>query len=207
MNITRLTNQYIREHPSVADCLALGLINYSALAREICESLKIPAFDAVLVACRRYRAKHADRSAHERRVMTLIKHAKVRVKNKIAVAIIDKVKVFEDTLSLQRHVRKDRGDFNLIEGEEVITVITNVDYLSDIHDTFGSKVKKVTKDLVQISMVFDPRLETTSGVVSHVYRLFAENSINIREEMSCWTDIIIVIDEKDIGRAMHVLSL
>lgn len=55
-------------------------------------------------------------------------------------------------------------------------------------------------------MIFDESLETVSGVVASVYRLFAMNDINIREEMSCWTDIMIIIDEQDIGKAMQVLS-
>jgi aspartokinase len=57
-----------------------------------------------------------------------------------------------------------------------------------------------------ITMIFDETLETVSGVISNIYRLFAENDINIREEMSCWTDVMVVIDEKDMPRAMQALS-
>ena len=206
MNVTRLTQHYIREHPSVADCLDRGLINYSALAREICGTLNVEAFDAVLIACRRYHARHKQQSAHERSVTTLIKNAKVRVRNKIAVAIIDKEKMLEKALGVQKLVRKERGDFNLIEGEDVFVIVTNVEYLPVMRDVFGSAVIKVAKELVQITMVFNEKIETTSGVVSHIYRLFAENDINIREEMSCWTDVMVIIDEKDLAKAMQVLS-
>lgn len=209
LSMSRVTQRYIREHPSIADCLERGLINYSALAREICASEQLEgAFDAVLVACRRLRAKHRERSRvqHERKIVSLIRRAKVRVHNKIAVVIVEKPPSLDRALQLQKTIREERGDFNLIEGEEVLTLVTNVDYLPRIREMFGSRIKKTTRGLVQITMLFDESLETVSGVVAYVYRLFAEHDINIREEMSCWTDIMVVIDERDIGKAMQVMG-
>jgi aspartokinase len=206
MNITRLAQHYIREHPSVADCLDRGLVNYSALAREICQQLNVSAFDAVLIACRRYRARHKVPTAHEKNITVLMKSAKVHVRNRIAVVIVEREKMLEKAFGIQKLVRKERGDFNLIEGEEVFVIITNVEYVPVIKETFGQKVLKVSRDLVQIAMIFNEKIETTSGVVAHIYRLFSENDINIREEMSCWTDVMVVIDEKDLPKAMQVLS-
>ena len=209
MSISRVTQRYIREHPSIADCLERGLINYSALAREICEVEKLDgAFDAVLVACRRMHAKQQERSRvqHEKKILGLVKRSKVRIRNKIAVVIIDRPQSLYRALELQKSIRDDRGDFNLIEGEEVITVITNVDYLNKLRDLFGAKIRKMSRGLVQITMIFDESLETVSGVVAYVYRLFAEHDINIREEMSCWTDIMVVIDERDMPKAMQVIG-
>jgi aspartokinase len=56
-------------------------------------------------------------------------------------------------------------------------------------------------------MVFDERIETTPGVVSFIYGLLSDNGINVQEEMSCWTDLMIIIDEKNAAKAMRVLSL
>lgn len=206
MNTSQITQKYIREHASIADCLERGLINYSSLAREICDAENMDSFDAVLVACRRYRARHRQRDSHEKKIAQLLQRAKVRVRNKIIVVIIEKEKALEKVLTLQKLVRRQRGDFNVIEGEETFTVITNSDYLPEAKELFEGKIKKITKQLVQVSMVFDESVETVSGVVASIYRLFAENSINIREEMSCWTDVMVVIDEADIGKAMSLLS-
>lgn len=206
-SVARVTQKYIREHPSIADCLDRGLINYSALAREICTAHRLDSFDAVVIACRRYFERRKPRESHEQRVTALIRHAKVRVRNKIAVVVVEKSNSLEKAISLQKSVKKDRGDFNLIEGEEVITIITNTEYVPQMRELFGSRLRRVSKGLVQITMIFDQRLETTTGVVSYIYRLFAENSINIREEMSCWTDVMVVVDENDAARAMQILSL
>lgn len=206
MNLSRIASKYIREHPSVSDCLSRGLINYSALAREICEAEGLRSFDAVLVACRRHYARSKVAAAHEKKILSLIQQAKVRVRNKIAVAIVEKSRSYEKTFGLQDLVRAQRGDFNLIEGEDTFIVVTNSNFVADIKEFFGARVKKITSNLVQITMLFDKKLETTAGVVAHLYRLFAENNINILEEMSCWTDVMIIIDEKDLPRAMDVLT-
>lgn len=205
-NITRTTHRYIREHPSVADCIERGLINYSALAREICASQGLESHDAVVVACRRYYERRRPRPKQEERILDLIKRAKIRLRTKIAVIIADKANSFERTLALQKSIKRDRGDFNLIEGEEVLTIITNDDYIAEVREALGARVRKVTRDVVQITMLFDQRIETTAGVVSYLYRLFSESGINIREEMSCWTDVMVVIDEADAARAMQVLA-
>ncbi len=206
MNVSRLTHKYIREHPSIADCIDRGLINYSALAREICNSQKIEAFDAVLIACRRYYAKHRTRATHEKKIFALLRSAKVRVRNKIVVLIVDKGRTLEKVINLQKLIRGQRGDFNVIEGEDTLTIITNTDFLTEAREAFQGQVRKISKQLIQITMIFDESVETTSGIVANVYRLFAQSNINIREEMSCWTDIIIIIDEVDMPKAMQVLG-
>lgn len=207
MNISELTNRYISERPSIKDCLRRGLINYSALAREICEHSGNNKFDAVLVACRRYLRRIRSQASHEKRITDLVRRARVRMRNKISVAIIEKPRDFERLYRLQRDVKVARGDFHLVEGEDSLTLITNTEYLPVIREAFKGRIRKITEEQVQITMIFDEKIEITSGVVAFIYSLLAENGINVREEMSCWTDVMMVIDEIDAARAMRVLSL
>ena len=206
MSISRLTHKYIREHPSVQDCLERGLINYSALAREICKGSEDTSFDAVLVACRRYFQKKKSHISREQRIISLIKKSKVRVRNKIAVATIDKTRGLDRALEIQTLVKKEKGDFNLIEGEDAITFITNLDYLPLIKKTFGVGVLKTSTGLAQITMLFGDNLEMTPGVLSFLFRIFSENDINIREEMSCWKDVMVVVEEQDVSKIMNILN-
>ncbi len=206
MSVSRITHKYIREHPSVQDCLERGLINYSALAREICDSTEANSFDAVLVACRRYYQKKRSHVSREKRIVGLLQKSKVRVRNKIAVATIEKSRGIEKALEIQNVVKKEKGDFNLIEGEDVFTIITNVEYLPVIKKVFGSGVIKSSSGLAQITMIFGDNLEMTPGVLSFIYRMFSEYDINIREEMSCWKDVMVVVEEKDVARVMQMLN-
>lgn len=207
MSATRAAQRYIAEHPSVKDCLRRGLINYSALSREICARYNLSKFDAVLVACRRQFERVQEQVSQEKKILALVQKAKIRLKNKIAVAIVEKPRDFERLYALQKEIKADRGDFNLIEGEEVVTLICSSDYLAEIKEALRARLLRVMTNLAQISMIFSEKIETTPGVVSFIYGLLADNGINVREEMSCWTDLMIIIDEEDAARAMRVLSL
>ncbi|MFM1848609.1 MAG: hypothetical protein RL417_2083 [Pseudomonadota bacterium] len=206
-SVMSITQRFISEHPSIKDCLRRGLVNYSALARLICEARSVEKFDAVLIACRRQHAMIKEQLPQEKRIISLLKRAKIRLRNKMMVAIVEKPSDFERVYDLQKTIKKDRGDFHLIEGEEVITIISNSDYVSDLKEAFRGKIKKINEDLAQLTMIFDEKIETTPGVVSFIYGLLADNSINVWEEMSCWTDLMVIIEEKDAARAMRVLSL
>ncbi|MBN2367686.1 ACT domain-containing protein [Candidatus Woesearchaeota archaeon] len=206
MSITKQVESFISGRPSIKDSLQLGLVNYSALSRQICDELKIEKFDAVLIACRRYYWKSQKNSIHEKAILELVKNAKLRVRNKIIVAIIEKLRDMDPIYHLQKKIRKDKGDFNLIEGEDTITLVTNSAYSEEIKKSFRSRIVMLNEKLVQITFLFDPKIEKVSGVVTYVYSLLAEQGINIHEEMSCWTDLMIVIEEKDVAKAMKVLS-
>lgn len=207
MNVTRATQKYIAEHPSIKECLKRGLINYSALAREVCESHRIKKFDAVVVACRRYFTRIKQQHSQDKKVLALIRSARVQLQNKMMIVIIDKPRDFERLYLVQKGIKRGRGDFQMIEGADVVTIISNAEYAERIRDEFRTRIKRLSQDLAQITMVFSEKIETTSGVVSFIYGLLAENDINVREEMSCWTDLIMVLEESDAARAMRVLSL
>ncbi len=206
MNITQITHQYVRQDGAVLDCISRGLLNFSALAREICERKNLEAFDAVLMACRRFPKEAGTRSERDRQISELIRSSKIVLRSKMIVATIDKASVLQRALSLQQLIYKRKGDFKLIEGEETLTIVTNEEYLSTIRETFGRSVKDVGTNLVQITMVFSEKLVTTVGVCAYVYQLFADSGINLREEMSCWTDVMVVIDEHNMAKAMEILS-
>ena len=55
-------------------------------------------------------------------------------------------------------------------------------------------------------MIFSKNIETTPGVISHIYTLLGANGINILEEMSCWTDVMLIVSEKDAVLAAQLLA-
>lgn len=206
MTITRLTQHYISERPSVRDCLKRGLINYSALSREICREAGDEHFDAVLVACRRYVTRLKGKESLETKVRALLKNVAIRTTNQVAVAIVEKPRDFEKLHRLHAHIRSERADFHLIEGADVVVLITHQAYAPSIRSAFKGKIKKLSEDLVHISMRFDERLESTPGVVSFIYGVLAEQGINVVEEMSCWTELMMVVTEEDAPRTIRILN-
>ena len=205
-----ITNQAIRfisERPHIKDCLRLGLINYSSLARMICKSENIKRFDGVLMACRRYSKMIKSSTALSYNQRKLLREAKFRLRSKMMVAIVDKVSDYDRLSALQREIKLHRGDFNVIEGEDSITIITNDQFCNLIKEKFRNNLKKSVLGLVQLTMLFDEKIETTPGVVVFIYGLLADKGINILEEMSCWTDLMLILEESDAALAMQTLSL
>ena len=49
-------------------------------------------------------------------------------------------------------------------------------------------------------------IEQTAGIMGYLCSLLGENGVNIVEEMSCWTDTIFLVQEKDLGKVMELLK-
>lgn len=207
MNITKLTEKFVQERPYIRSSLKKGLINYSSLTRMIVSKNKLDInknFDAILIACRRYKEKvnHDDR---EKEILDLLAKSKLEVKNKIVTVVLERSTPYTNIELIEKKVRKGGEVFRLIEGVSSITLVTSEDYSKLINDTFKHNIIKETKGLVEITLKTSKDIEDIPGVMAFLYSLFAEYGVNIIETMSCWTDTIFIIEEKDLAKVMAVL--
>lgn len=208
MNITKTTEQYINEHPSIKDAVRKGLINYSALTRKITEDLNLDPkknFDAILIACRRYYNKVKKEKILEDKILNILRQSKLEVKNKIVVALIEKDVYYGNLMELQKEVKKKAELFHIIEGSNTITLITSHEFLDNIKKLLKNKIMKITENLAEVNLKSSEDMEDTPGVIAYLTTLLAENGINIIETMSTWTDTLFVVAEKDIAKVMEVL--
>jgi len=208
VNITKLTEGYIAEHPSVKDCLKKGLINYSSLTRNLCKDLDLDLkknFDAILIACRRYHRKISKETVLENKIIKILADSKLEVKNKIVVVLVEKDIYYGHIIELQKEIKKKSELFHIIEGSNTITIVTSHEFLVIVKKLFKNKIIKVTENLAEVTLKSSEDLEGTPGVIAYLSTLLAENSINIIETMSTWTDTLFVISEKDIAKVMGLL--
>jgi len=207
-NITKLTEQYIAEHPSIKDCLKKGLINYSSLTRKLCKDLNLDIkknFDAILIACRRYHRKVSKEPILENKIIKILKDSKLEVKNKIVVILVEKDIYYGHIIELQKEIKKKSELFHIIEGSSTITVISSHEFLDIIKKLFKNKIIKVTENLAEVTLKSSENMENTPGVIAYLSTLLADNGINIIETMSTWTDTLFVIAEEDIAKVMELL--
>jgi len=207
-NITKLTEQYIAEHPSVKDCLKNSLINYSSLTRKLCKDLDLDLkknFDAILIACRRYHRKISKEAVLENKIIKILADSKLEVKNKIVVVLVEKDIYYGHIIELQKEIKKKSELFHIIEGSKTITVITSHEFLNVVKKLFKNKIIKVTENLAEVTLKSSEDVEDTPGVIAYLSTLLAESGINIIETMSTWTDTLFVISEKDIAKVMGLL--
>ena len=154
MSITKLTENYISGHPSVKDCLKNGLINYSSLSRQIASELNIDLkknFDAVLIACRRFKRKLKRGEIHENKILKVLKGSKIEIKNKITAVVLEKDIFFGNLLNLEKEIKKSREIFRVIEGVSAITIITTEEFLPLISKYFKNKIILENRNLASIS--------------------------------------------------------
>lgn len=206
VNVAKMTQEYIGSHASVKECARRGLVNFSALAREICTEHGLDRFEAVLAACQRYSRRLQGQVSQERRVLALLRRAKIQVNTKVSVFNVDRPKDLEPLFALQREMKQAGESFALIEGREGMSLVVGNEYSDDITEAFKGRVKKVSTDVVQITMIFDRKIETTPGVVAYIYGRLADSNINVLEEMSCWTELMMVVEEEDLPRALRLLK-
>ncbi|MBI4439319.1 hypothetical protein HY640_05280 [Candidatus Woesearchaeota archaeon] len=206
MNVAKLAEKYISERPSIKSCLKRKLINYSALSREIQSELGGGNFDAILIACRRIAVKLRKEDS-EKRILDILRASRIEIKTKIMAAVLEKPIYYNDLIELQKEVKKKRETIHIMEGTNTITIVTSDEFLDSIRKKFGKEMIKTSKNLAEINVKSPKDIESTSGVLSQLCSVFSERGINIVESMSCWTDTLFAINEKDVGKAIEALRL
>ncbi|MBD3164726.1 hypothetical protein GF323_06005 [Candidatus Woesearchaeota archaeon] len=206
MSITKIAEQYIQNRPYIQSSLKKGLINYSSLAREIARAKNLDAgnFDAILIACRRYKEKIAGRG-NEKEIVRLLRKSRIETKNRISVFVIGRDAAIANMQLIEKKIRREKGTFRLVESFSVFTVIVSDEYDADVEKTFGGSILKHTASLVEITLKTSEDIETIPGVMSFLYSKLAYAGINVIESMSCWTDTIFLLKEKDLAKAMETL--
>ncbi len=208
MNITKLAEHYIENHPSVKDCVKRRMINYSQLSRQIIResSLRGGDFDAVLIACRRYYRKISKDGILEDRIVAILSESKLEVKNKIAVAVLYKDVFSENLIEVEKKAKKRSEVFYAIEGSSAITLVVSEGLLEEVKAAFRSGVKKSWKGLALV-IIKSPEgvQDTTPGFLSFLTGKISQQGINILEIMSCWSETLFVVAEKDIAGVLEAL--
>ena len=84
-SLAEKTRIYIDAHPSIKDCVAKGLINYSSLARMIMKDLELENEEAVMIACRRYASKLSVTTDHELSILSILKDSRLEMRTKTCI--------------------------------------------------------------------------------------------------------------------------
>ena len=208
MNITKLTENFILEHPSIKDCLTNSLVNYSALSRKIAVEAQLDLkknFDAILIACRRLKRKLKQDEIFENKILKILRNSKIEIRNKIVGIVLEKDIFFGHLVELEKEIRKRNETVKVIEGASGITIIIPEEFFDLVKNYFKNKIILANKNLAEITIKSPKEIETTPGTYAYVCSLLGENNINIVETLSCWTDSIFLIKEEDVGKVIGLL--
>lgn len=205
---TELTHTYIKEHPDIRSCLKKDLINYSSLARLIAKDLGIEkktSKEAILIAARRFQAGMKGELARDQRIRELLSSSEIEVRNKICTIILEKGVAFDRIAQVQQEIKRAGGTFYAIEGSSSYLIITQDLHRKALEGRIGKHLLQAKAGLALIHFKSPPQIEDTVGVMSYLTSLFAEHGVNIIELMSCWRDTILVIEARDVQKALEFL--
>lgn len=206
---TKLTQEYIKDHPFIKSCLKKGLLNYSALSRHIAKELNIEkktSKEAILIAARRLHEMLKKEKTEEQKIKNLLSNSEVEIRNKITVLILDKNVPFDIIEQLQKSIKKESGIFYLLEGSDNYTLITQEKFSLTLEEKLKSKIIKKHFNLALIILKSSKEIEQMVGVLSYLTSLFSENGVNIVEFLSCWTDTLFIINSADIPKTISFLK-
>ena len=204
---TKMTEDYIKMHPSIKDCLKKGVLNYSALSRLISKELNIEnktSKEAILVASRRYRDR-LNNDYLENEILELFKNSRLEIKNKISVLIVKKNIYYEELIEIEKKIKNEQGIFFTIEGTKTITIIVQDQDKILIEKKLGKNISS-KKGNLSLIIIYSPGIERTPGSVAFLTGLFFENGINIVEIMSTCNDTLIIVESKEISRVIDFLT-
>lgn len=209
LTTAEITKKYVDEHPYIKNCLNKGLINYSSLSRLISKELKIEkktSIEAILIALRRIQEKLNLETNNDKDIIKLLSKSELEVKTKICIYILEKNIDFSIIEKIQNYVKKDSGVFYFLEGSTSHTFILQEKFIDLIEKYFKLNIIKKNNNMVLINLKSSKDIENTPGVVSFLSSLFAENDINISEFISCWTDTIFIVNNKDLNKCLNILN-
>lgn len=206
-SIAEKTRTYIDSHPSVKDCIARDLINFSSLARLIMKDTGIKNEEAVMIACRRY-AMRLGKHDHESEILKVLSSSRLEVKTKICIVTAkNDWTVLHRLETVFRKLINEKAIMQVIQGAQAITIIADEKLKGEVVDAVGKEnVLKVRQDLVEISVKSPEVIVDTSGVYATLVSSLAEGGLNIVETASCYTDTIFIVNEEDMIEAYSILS-
>jgi hypothetical protein len=191
--ISDLAWLYVKGKPSLREGLKYGIINHSSLARMLMHELGIPgeSFSAVKAALIRISRRLADSEIEgEEKMLRVLKGSTISIETKVAAA------VSSQKLDVKAVSQAKSGGYYV--------------YLLEEGELAGKKkmqgIVRTTRNLNLITIRSPVEIEETPGVVAFILNALAYEGINVLEFISCYTNTLLAVREKDTARAYELLS-
>lgn len=207
-SLAERTRIYIDAHPSIKDCVAKGLINYSSLARMIMKDLDVDNEEAVMIACRRYAGKLNVTTDHELSILNILKDSRLEMRTKTCIVTAkNDWTVLHKMDNLFKDLWNENSIMQCVQSASAVTIIADRMLKDRITDTVGRfNIIKIRENLVEIAVKSPEKIVDTSGVIAYLITNLSDAGINIEETISCHTDTIFIVGEADMINAYSVLT-
>ncbi len=203
--ISHIVKKIVRENPLLEEFLSRKLISYASLAEYLKEKIELELdkkvkHTAIIMALRRL-AEELE-SKNKRIVKKVFLEDNIIIKENLIEIILEKnnknlKKLYENNL-IQ----------NIIQSNNEIVLIINKKNYEKVYSLIKKsfKIKKVHENLNSITLRISEEATNTIGFFYIITKELAFNNINIYEILSTYTELTILIDEKQTIKAYESIK-
>ncbi len=204
-SVATTVRNYIDRRPVVRDALGMGIVNLSALSRQIMHATGIDKEEAVLVACRRYEAPETDYQGAIRR---LLDQSRLEVRTRICVwTLRPSWRLLGRLERALPRMQDSNSPVHVLHGSEAIVIIADQQMAETLESTLEKDdILQKREGLVEINLRTPSKVEDVPGMLAFLSSSLSSRGVNFVEVISCHKDNMFVIDEADLFAAFEVLN-
>ncbi len=208
MSITRMTHDYIAKHPSVEESLRRGIVNYSALAREIAVHYSIEQIDAVAIACRRYANRNRLQDSPRIDAVELLRRARLKVRTRLAMATIATPTDWRVVPQLREVLQLRHFHLTSLEGDSNTTLITECEAMPVLEATLRGQVaiKQSSEKIAQLVLTLDTTSTAIDTFMSYIFSLLRHAQVRILEASASSDELMVLIPEAELPASLATLN-
>lgn len=206
MSIAQRTIQYITSRPAIRECLRRGIVNYSALAREICSHYGFTTHPPVVAAARRYSQRLIGMNSSDRKIDSALRNARILFRSGIGITVFDRPLSESQLERLQKIVRGIGSSCNIVQGEQRGIIVHPDEYRQSVTAIIKSEIVEIFEDLVQITITQSVKVMTTHGVAARLFSLLAQAEISPIESLMIGGEHLLYIQEKDLVKVINLIQ-
>ncbi len=207
-NINKEVWRIIDNDAALKKNLLLKLINISALARKIANEHNLQNnIDAVISAIRRYEGS-IEKKENTSKIYSLLKKAKLSTRTKLASILFKKNSEIRQKLAkLYSEIDFEAGDtLRIFEVSKYIKIIIDEKTVKLVKKLFNNKeIVEITIKLGEVSIDYVVDITKTPGLFATLSNELATNNTSIVDSMICYSEHIIIVNEKDLQKTFNVI--
>lgn len=210
ITISEVVERIIRRSPFLEEALQEGIVNYSALARDLKPEIQKTLFKdvqegAILMALRRLSTKKSPNISLKK---LFTQSPDVIVRSNVIEITINSTTSSQGKYKELLGVQNEKNHFLTIsQGVFETTIIASRELKEVILNVFkGERIIATLDDLASLTIRLPQETINMPTVYYQIIKSLAWEGINIVEVVSTYTELTIILSDKDIGHAFSVIK-
>ena len=206
-SIASLVRKYIESDNSLKKCMQLGIINVSSLSRIIYNELKKQGINSsipsISSAIKRFKITNPMELYMPYKVIgssnisLTTDVGKIVVNRRPLKTVTEKLSLISDDVIF---FSKTVNTFTIVLSKSAFNHILN------ILNKNSERAIEIKTGLSLITIHSTKEIIETPGVINLIYQTLADNGINIEDTTSSYMDTLLLVSNKDAGKAFNVLN-